>query len=251
MQEEIHRLKEEIQRVREESEAAKTASKVRSVLITLIINFINFLKVTMKKGHSPKKTGHTTHTTSEEMTIKHSLPINPSNSTDDTVFSDGATPSLPTNPSINRRVASLSSSIGIDTKSLIQKEKDSTKLALSNVHCVSDSASLSVDVVKEDGNQFEVELNKAEEEERLRSDREADAALFEVEQVRKSYKVSQFLRPETAENGLVATSVHTDLVKNDKPPYDPNLVCPKCGKQYRTGQIQRLRRHIKERCNGE
>jgi hypothetical protein len=23
-------------------------------------------------------------------------------------------------------------------------------------------------------------------------------------------------------------------------PYDPNLVCPKCGKQYRIGQIQRI-----------
>ena len=32
-------------------------------------------------------------------------------------------------------------------------------------------------------------------------------------------------------------------------PYDPNLVCPKCGKQYRVGEIQKLRRHINERCN--
>ena len=27
-------------------------------------------------------------------------------------------------------------------------------------------------------------------------------------------------------------------------PYDPNLVCPKCGKQYCMLQIQKLRRHI-------
>ena len=31
-------------------------------------------------------------------------------------------------------------------------------------------------------------------------------------------------------------------------PYDPNLVCPKCGKRYRIGEIQRLRRHVLERC---
>jgi hypothetical protein len=31
-------------------------------------------------------------------------------------------------------------------------------------------------------------------------------------------------------------------------PYDPNLVCPKCGKQYRIGQIQYLRRHLEELC---
>ena len=31
-------------------------------------------------------------------------------------------------------------------------------------------------------------------------------------------------------------------------PYDPNLVCPKCGKRYRIGQIQRFKRHAEERC---
>jgi hypothetical protein len=31
-------------------------------------------------------------------------------------------------------------------------------------------------------------------------------------------------------------------------PYDPNLVCPKCGRQYRIGQIQYLRRHLEELC---
>jgi hypothetical protein len=32
-------------------------------------------------------------------------------------------------------------------------------------------------------------------------------------------------------------------------PYDPNLVCPKCGKQYRIGQIQYLRRHLEGLCH--
>ena len=31
-------------------------------------------------------------------------------------------------------------------------------------------------------------------------------------------------------------------------PYDPNLVCPKCGKKYRNGEIQKFKRHIKELC---
>ena len=34
----------------------------------------------------------------------------------------------------------------------------------------------------------------------------------------------------------------------DSLPYDPNLVCPKCGKQYRIGEIQRFKRHLEERC---
>ncbi|XP_011408116.1 PREDICTED: uncharacterized protein LOC105315246 [Amphimedon queenslandica] len=37
---------------------------------------------------------------------------------------------------------------------------------------------------------------------------------------------------------------------NDDRPYDPNLVCPRCGKQYRVGEIQKLRRHINEFCTG-
>ena len=40
---------------------------------------------------------------------------------------------------------------------------------------------------------------------------------------------------------------HDDRSCDDRP-YDPNLVCPKCGKRYRIGEIQRLRRHVLERC---
>ena len=32
-------------------------------------------------------------------------------------------------------------------------------------------------------------------------------------------------------------------------PFDPNLVCPMCGKQYRVGEIQILRLHINNLCN--
>ncbi|MCL6269927.1 hypothetical protein M3P05_08250 [Sansalvadorimonas sp. 2012CJ34-2] len=38
--------------------------------------------------------------------------------------------------------------------------------------------------------------------------------------------------------------------ENDDRPYDPNLVCTKCGKQYRIGEIQKLRRHLNEFCTG-
>ena len=50
--------------------------------------------------------------------------------------------------------------------------------------------------------------------------------------------------PETAE------VIFNDDDENDDRPYDPNLVCPKCGKQYRVGEIQKLRRHINEFCTG-
>ena len=35
---------------------------------------------------------------------------------------------------------------------------------------------------------------------------------------------------------------------DDIVPYDPNLICPGCGKQYRVGEIQKLKRHIDEFC---
>ena len=34
-------------------------------------------------------------------------------------------------------------------------------------------------------------------------------------------------------------------------PYDPNLVCPRCGRQYRVGEIQKLKRHINDFCTGK
>ena len=39
--------------------------------------------------------------------------------------------------------------------------------------------------------------------------------------------------------------------ENSSLPYDPNLVCPKCGRQYRVGEIQKLKRHINEFCTGK
>ena len=34
-------------------------------------------------------------------------------------------------------------------------------------------------------------------------------------------------------------------------PYDPNLICPKCGRQYRVGGIQKFKRHMVEFCTGK
>ena len=36
--------------------------------------------------------------------------------------------------------------------------------------------------------------------------------------------------------------------EEDDIPYDPNLVCPGCNARYRVGEIQKLRRHIREFC---
>ena len=42
--------------------------------------------------------------------------------------------------------------------------------------------------------------------------------------------------------------IDSDNEDNTSLPYDPNLVCPKCSKQYRIGQIQRFKRHVEKRC---
>ena len=34
-------------------------------------------------------------------------------------------------------------------------------------------------------------------------------------------------------------------------PYDPNLICPKCGRQYRVGGIQKFKRHLVDFCTGK
>ena len=59
-----------------------------------------------------------------------------------------------------------------------------------------------------------------------------------TEEVRQDYH-RMMKRPSTKE-------VQED---NDSSlPYDPNLVCHKCGRMYRIGEIQKLKRHIKEFC---
>ena len=59
-----------------------------------------------------------------------------------------------------------------------------------------------------------------------------------------SSQASQGL-PEASDEVIQDSKTTVD----DGRPLDPNLICPKCGKQYRVGEIQKLRRHINERCN--
>ena len=149
------------------------------------------------------------------------------------------------------------------------------------------------------------EIARVEEEEWLRSEREVDALLLDVDHTRKSYKLltpsaivenglketraraSSYTQGSTHSNTHTRASSHThasqanthtqagthtqadthtqaseadahtqateasEVSKHEKAPYDPNLICPKCGKQYRVGGIQKLRRHINERCTGK
>ena len=46
------------------------------------------------------------------------------------------------------------------------------------------------------------------------------------------------------------SSKRNEYIEDDRP-YDPNLVCPECGKQYRVGEIQKLKRHINMKCNDD
>ena len=44
------------------------------------------------------------------------------------------------------------------------------------------------------------------------------------------------------------TTAEVDIDEHSSLPYDPNLVCHKCGKRYHIGEIQKFKRHIKELC---
>ena len=44
------------------------------------------------------------------------------------------------------------------------------------------------------------------------------------------------------------TTAEIDVDDHSSLPYDPNLVCHKCGKRYHIGEIQKFKRHIKETC---
>ena len=60
----------------------------------------------------------------------------------------------------------------------------------------------------------------------------------------------QPLRPETP-NCQYPIHYDQDLhnsttVQLEQKPYDPNLVCPMCGKRHRIGEIQEFRKHVSE-----
>ena len=53
---------------------------------------------------------------------------------------------------------------------------------------------------------------------------------------------------ELREESHAPTIQEVSSDSNHERPYDPNLACPKCGKQFREGQEQKQRRHINEFC---
>ena len=62
------------------------------------------------------------------------------------------------------------------------------------------------------------------------------------------YLLTLFVQNELREESHAPTMQEVSSDSNDERPYDPNLACPKCGKQFREGQEQKQRRHINEFC---
>ena len=112
----------------------------------------------------------------------------------------------------------------------------------------------SVDISEQQ--RIEEERQRQTEEEVSKSEQETDKALQELDRSRKEaplrpppissapgspkppcIKNQASLDDELEESG-------ENLDDDDDRPYDPNLVCPKCGKQYRVGEIQKMKRHI-------
>ena len=58
----------------------------------------------------------------------------------------------------------------------------------------------------------------------------------------------QFYADHVREITKHPTTAEVDADEHSSLPYDPNLVCHKCGKRYHIGEIQKFKRHIKETC---
>ena len=102
--------------------------------------------------------------------------------------------------------------------------------------------------------QIEKDRERQTEEEVSKSEQETDKILQELEHTRQKAP----LRPPPSNSapgspkpsGIKNQASQDDELEesgenlDDDRPYDPNLVCPKCGKQYRVGGIQKMKRHI-------
>ena len=115
-------------------------------------------------------------------------------------------------------------------------------------------------------NQQEEERLRLLEQQRKSEEILADQALQELEKAEKervkkqqgTHKpnpVSQATptKQDTHKPNPISQATPTNLAEVDTDdhsslPYDPNLVCHKCGKRYRIGEIQKFKRHIKELC---
>ena len=102
---------------------------------------------------------------------------------------------------------------------------------------------------------LEQDRERQTEEEVSKSEQETDKALQELDRSRKEAA----LRPPPSSSApgspkppcIKSQASQDDELEesgenldDDDRPYDPNLVCPKCGKQYRVGEIQKMKRHI-------
>ena len=98
---------------------------------------------------------------------------------------------------------------------------------------------------------IEEERQRQTEEEVSKSGQEADKALQELDRSRALRPPPSSSAPGSPKPLCIKSQASQDdeLEESgenldDDRPYDPNLVCPKCGKQYRVGEIQKMKRHI-------
>ena len=112
----------------------------------------------------------------------------------------------------------------------------------------------SVDISEQQ--RIEEERQRQTEDELSKSEQETDKALQELDRSRKEVALRPPLissAPGSPKPPCIKSQASQDdeleesgenLDDDDDRPYDPNLVCPKCGKQYRVGEIQKMKRHI-------
>ena len=101
---------------------------------------------------------------------------------------------------------------------------------------------------------LEQDRERQTEEEVSKSEQETDKVLQDLERARQkaplrpppSNSAPGSPKPSCIKSQASQDDELEDSGENldDDRPYDPNLVCPKCGKQYRVGEIQKMRRHI-------
>ena len=102
---------------------------------------------------------------------------------------------------------------------------------------------------------IEEERQRQTEEEVSKSEQETDKALQELDRSRAlrpppsssapgSPKPSCIKSQASLDDELEESGENLEANLEDDRPYDPNLVCPKCGKQFRVGEIQKVKRHI-------
>ena len=99
---------------------------------------------------------------------------------------------------------------------------------------------------------LEQDRERQTEEEVSKSEQETDKALKELDHSRALRPPPSSSAPDSPKPSYIKSQASLDNeleesgenLDDDDRPYDPNLVCPKCGKQYRVGEIQKMKRHI-------